>query len=173
MDNTENNKSLIEQAGADLFNFAIDRADIKTLIAHLHEEAECKPATVEYELQILKIISVGWSVSFHLANSPSKDELAEVFWKAIHGFSGNLSETTTLMTGHDIDYFQILKDRLDMYVAALTEKTDAAEPAAVIGPEFARACGSIDDIFTVMTGSRMFIATVDSVKEYLETIKLL
>jgi hypothetical protein len=77
------------------------------------------------------------------------------------------------MTGHDIDYFQILKDRLDMYVAALTEKTDAAEPAAVIGPEFARACGSIDDIFTVMTGSRMFIATVDSVKEYLETIKLL
>lgn len=99
MDNTENNKSLIEQAGADLFNFAIDRADIKTLIAHLHEETECKPATVEYELQILKIISVGWSVSFHLESSPFKDELAEVFWKAIHGFSGNLSETTTLMTG--------------------------------------------------------------------------
>ena len=172
MDNTENNKSLIDQAGEDLFNFAIDRADIKSLIARLAKETKCKPATVEYELQILKIISVGWSVSFHLESSTHKDELAEVFWKAIHGFSENLSETTSLMTGHDMDYFQILKDRLDMYVAALTEKPDAAEPASVIGPEFARACGNIDDIFTIMTGSSMFIATVDSVKEYLEAIKL-
>lgn len=172
MDNTEKDKSLIEQAGEDLFNFAIDRADVNSLIAHLPQELQCRPATVEYELQILKIISVGWAVSFHLESSPYKDELAEVFWKAIHGFSGNLSETTGLMIGHDIDYFQILKDRLDMYVAALTEKPEAVEPASVIGPEFARACGNIDDIFTVMTGSRMFIATVGSVKEYLETIKL-
>ena len=173
MDNTEKDKSLVERAGEDLFNFAVDREDIKTFIAHLPHEVQCKPATVEYELQILKIISVGWSISFYLENHPHKSELAELFWKTVLEFSENLSETTGLMTGHDIDYFQILKDRLDMYVAALTEKPDATEPAAVIGPEFARACGNIDDVYTVMTGSRMFIAIVGSVKEYLETIKLL
>ena len=66
-----------------------------------------------------------------------------------------------------IDYFQILNERLDMYVAALTEKADAPEPVVVIGPEFARICGNVDDVFTVMTGSRMFMATIGSVKEYL------
>ena len=173
MDNTETDKSLVKKAGEDLFNFAVDREDIKTFIAHLPHEVQCKPATVEYELQILKIISVGWSISFYLENHLHKSELAELFWQAVLEFSENLSETTGLMTGHDIDYFQILKDRLDIYVAALTEKPDATEPAAVIGPEFARACGNIDDVYTVMTGSRMFIAIVSSVKKYLETIKLL
>ena len=173
MNNSEKDNSLIEQAGEDLFNFAVDRQDVKTLIAHLPHEVQCKPATIEYELQILKIISVGWSVSFYLENNRHKDELAEIFWKAVHEFSGSLSETTGLMTGHDIDYFQILKDRLDIYVAALSEKPEATEPAAVIGPEFAGACGNADDVFTVMTGSRMFIAAVNSVKEYLETIHLL
>jgi len=54
----------------------------------------------------------------------------------------------------------------------MTQKPDAPEPAVVIGPEFARTCGNMDDVFTVMTGSRMFIATIGSVKEYLDTIKL-
>jgi len=76
------------------------------------------------------------------------------------------------MIGNNIDYFQILKERLDMYVAAMAQKPDAPEPAVVIGPEFARTCGNMDDAFTVMTGSKMFIATIGSVKEYLETIKL-
>jgi hypothetical protein len=173
MGNSVERKSVLDQAGEDLFSFAIDRDDVKTLVAHLPEEAECKPATIEYELQILKIISVGWGISFHLENHSLKDKLAELFWQKIHEFAGSLSETTGLMTGHDINYFQTLKDRLDSYVAALAEKPDAAEPAAVIGPEFARACGNIDDVFTVMTGARIFIVTVGSVKEYLEAIKLL
>ena len=46
-----------------------------------------------------------------------------------------LSIHNTVSLNTDLDYFQILKDRLDMYVAALTEKPDVTEPAAVIGPE--------------------------------------
>ena len=76
------------------------------------------------------------------------------------------------MTGQDINYFQILKIRLDMYVEALAEKPETTEPVAIIGPEFSKVCGNADDIFSVMTGSRMFIMTVASVKEYLESIKL-
>ena len=60
----EDNTSVIELAGEDLFNFAVDREDIKTLIAHLPEETVCEPEAIEYELQLLKIISVGWSISF-------------------------------------------------------------------------------------------------------------
>ncbi|MBW1863356.1 MAG: hypothetical protein JRJ02_13440 [Deltaproteobacteria bacterium] len=59
-----------------------------------------------------------------------------------------------------------------MYVAALAQKPDAPEPAVVIGPEFAVTCGNADDIFTVMTGSKMFIVTIGRVKAYLEAIKL-
>jgi len=170
--NTEGYKSVVEIAREDLFNFAVDRDDIKTLITLLPKETECKPEAVEYELQLLKIISTGWSISFFLEETNHRDELAESFWKSIHDFSETLSETTQLMTGQDINYFNILKERLDMYVEALTEKPEATEPAAVVGPEFAKVCGNADDIFAIMTGSRMFIITVASVKEYLEKIML-
>jgi hypothetical protein len=76
------------------------------------------------------------------------------------------------MTGHEIDYFQILKDRLDMYLNALSSHPDASQPVAVIGPEFARTCGNADDAFTVLCGAKMFTATIGSVKEYLEATRL-
>ena len=169
---TGENKSIVELAGQDLFNFAIEREYIKTLIKILPKETECKPEAIEYELQLLKIISTGWSISFFLGDNPHRDQLAEVFWNSTHEFAKTLSETTELMAGHDINYFQILKERLDMYLTALTEKPEITEPAAVIGPEFAKICGNADDIFTVMAGSRMFIITVASVKEYLKAIEL-
>jgi hypothetical protein len=76
------------------------------------------------------------------------------------------------MIGQDIDYFQILKDRLNMYVDAMADNPGATDPAAVIGPEFSKACGNAENIFTFMTGSKMFISTTSKVKQYLETIKL-
>lgn len=168
---TEETKLWVEQAGEALFSFAIDREDVKILVKHLPKDVSCKPATVEYELQLLKIISTGWSISFFLDKNPLKDRLAEFYWQSIHDFAAKLSETTELMTGHALDYFQVATDRLDMYVAALADKPEALEPAAVIGPEFARQCGNDEDIYTVMTGSRMFVLTVARVKEYLESVR--
>ena len=172
MEHSEDKKTGVEKAGEDLFNFAINREDVKALMAHLPEEADIKRGTVEYELQILRIISIGWSISYYLENCAQKNQLLELYWKAVHEFLQSISTTTGMMIGNDFDYFQILKERLDMYLAAMTQKPDAPAPAVVIGPEFARTCGNMDDVFTVMTGSRMFIATIGSVKEYLETIKL-
>ena len=165
MEHSEEKKAGVEKAGEDLFNFAINREDIKTLMSHLPEEADIKRGKVEYELQILKIISIGWSISYYLENYAQQNQLLEGYWQAVHEFSQSISTTTGLMIGNNIDYFQILKERLDMYVAAMTQKPDAPEPAVVIGPEFARTCGNMDDIFTVMTGSKMFIATIGSVME--------
>ena len=172
MEYSEEKKSEIEKVRDVLFNFAIDREDIKWLMERLPKEANIKRSTVEYELQILKIISVGWSISYYLENNPHKNELLELFWMAIYEFSQQLSTTTELMIGQDIDYFQILKERLDMYVDAMAQKPEAPEPSTVIGPEFARTCGNEDDISTFMTGSKMFLSTIGQVKEYFETIKL-
>ena len=172
MKNGEREKSGIERAGEELFNFAVDREDVKTLMAYLPPQAHIERGRVEYELQLLKIISVGWGISYFLQGWYRKNELAEVYWKAIHELSESIYSTTGLMIGQHIDYFQEIRNRLDMYVHALGEKPGAAEPAAVIGPEFARACGNVADVYTVLTGSRMFIGTIGRVKAYLEALEL-
>jgi hypothetical protein len=172
MKNTETKKTPATQAAEDLFSFAIDRTDIKEVMLGLHEEAEIKRNTVEYELPLLKIITVGWSISYFISHVPYKNELSEIYWTAVREFGQGLTETTKLMTGAGVDYFQVVKDRLNMYVGAMNKNTEAKEPAVVIGPEFAGVCGNRDDVFTVMTGSRLFIATAGSVKSYLEEMKL-
>jgi len=172
MENSKEKKSEIERAGEDLFDFVVDREDIKWLMSHLPEAADVQRETVEYELQILKIISVGWSISYYLETSPHKNQLLEVYWKAVFDFSQTISTATGNLIGQDIDYFQILKDRLDMYVDVLAQNSGAPEPAVVIGPEFARTCGNVEDIFTFMTGSKMFITAINRTKEYLEAIEL-
>jgi len=58
MEKPEKPKSNMEQAAEDLFNYSIDRYEVKWLMANLAEEADIKRTTVEYELPILKIISL-------------------------------------------------------------------------------------------------------------------
>jgi len=172
MVNAKEKKSKIEIAGEDFFNYAIEREDVKYLMDHLPEEADIKRVKVEYELPILKIISVGWAITYHLENNPVKEPLSEIYWKAIYEFSQSLSETTELMIGQDIDYFQILRERLDMYVDALSKKTEIQDPAQIIGPEFAKICGNQDDLFAAMTGAKMFFNIITRVNQYLESAKL-
>lgn len=161
-------KSPVEASAEALFNFAINRDDVKMLMAQLPEAADVNRTTVEYELQILKIISVGWSIAYFLEEYAEwKQPLVEHFWSGMLEFSKSISETTELMSGVEIDYFQILKDRLDIYVNVMAEQTDVSEPAAVIGPTFAETCGNRDDAFTVMTGARMFKSSVMQVRDYL------
>ena len=167
---TEEKKSDIEQAAEDLFDYAIDREDMHWLLSHLPPEAEVDRVRVEYELPMLKIVTVGWCISYYLAESPRKEPLGAAYWQAVYSFSRNLSETTGLMIGQDIDYFQTLRERLDGYVAAMAGNGDALEPAQVIGPVFAANCGSADDLFIFMTGSKMFLSVNDRVRQYLEAV---
>jgi hypothetical protein len=165
--------TLIDQAAADLFNFAIEREDVKWLMGQFSPAAKVTPATFEYELQILKIISVGWSISYHLSGHPQrKDIIGELFWRSVNNFSKELSETTGLMIGQDIDYFEILKKRLEQYLKAMEDDPRAPEPAVVIGPVFAGMCGHADDIFASMAGSKMFANAIARVRQYLEASKL-
>ncbi len=173
MNEMPSEKSPVEQGGEDLFNYAIEREDIKWLLAQLPQEADVKPTTVEYELQILKIVGVGWAISYYLEGTPGrKNQMMAHYWQAINEFSRQLSETTGLMIGQEIDYFEILKSRLEDYVAAMSEDPDARDPAVLIGPPFARACGNEDDIFASMAGTKLFANTIIRVRQYLEALKL-
>jgi hypothetical protein len=173
MDNSNQNATVTDQAAEDLFNYAIEREDVKLLLEQLSRSATVKATTLEYELQILKIISVGWSISYCLAGTPRrKAALGDLFWNAINDFSKDLSQTTGLMTGTDIDYFEILKERLDQYIQAMEDNPQAPDPAVVIGPVFAGVCGDGDDIFASMAGTKIFANTVSRVRQYLEAVKL-
>ncbi len=163
----------IDQAGQDLFDYAVDREELKWLMSNLPAEADADRNSMEYELQILKIIAVGWSLSFYLENHPFKLELAKLYWDRIRQFSNQLSETTRLMTGKDIDYFQVLKNRLDDYVAVMAQNPEAKIPSAAIGPSFARHCGSPDDVYAIMTGTKMFHSVLVRVRKYLSALKWL
>ena len=57
MENPENKKSEIERTGEDLFNFAVDREDVKWLMDRLPPETDVKRTTVEYELQIFTFMT--------------------------------------------------------------------------------------------------------------------
>lgn len=172
MGDINKNKSKIEMAGEDLFNFAIDRRDVVDIMARLPGTSDSQRATLEHELQILKIISVGWSLSFYLEESPLKSELVAHFWQLVHEFSISLSQTTELLIHQDVNFFETVRSRFDRYLGEMQKKTDASEPAVVIGPEFARICGDAQDVHGVMAGSRMFISTTIEVKSYLEEAKL-
>ena len=165
-------RSPLAQAGEDLFAYAIDREDIKWSLAHLPAVSPVDRTAVEYELQILKIVSVGWSVNYCLAHSPYKEPLQQRYWSAVQTFAHGLSQTTGLLIGQEIDYFQALKDRLDAYIDALGRRPQASEPAVAIGPAFAQRCNLPGDLFTASAGARMFNSAIARVRAYLEATGL-
>jgi hypothetical protein len=169
---------VLSSTAKELFDFAIGREELGHIMTLLPEAAPVDRAKVEYELQILKIITVGWSITYFLEAFPHKDPLAMLYWEAVREFSRQLSETAERMIGEDVDYFEVLRARLDFYVEALARLSPAAEPtadrsadpAAAIGPAFADSCEAPDDVFTVMSGARMFVATTGKVKQMLEAV---
>ena len=167
-----NENTNLEKVCENLVNFSVDRDDLNRLMAMLPEDEAVKRVTVEYEIPLLKIVSVGWTIAYYMENRPEKKALLESFWKAIDEFSKSLSDVTNLTTGADINYFHMIKERVDTYVQALNMQPDAKDPAAVIGPTFAGICNTPDNIHVIMTGNRVFNAAIIGVKEYLSHINI-
>jgi len=92
-------KVSIEKASEDLFDFAIDRSDIKMILQSLPEDIKINRVSLEYEIQLLKILAVGWSISFFLDESSLKKELSESFWNAVQNFSQSISTLSSSSTG--------------------------------------------------------------------------
>ena len=162
----------LEEAAEHLFNYAIERDDLKQIVTQLPEDKALRKVTVEYELQLLKIISVGWAIAFFMAQHPLKSSLTEAFWRQIQSLSQSISGATSASIGKDVDYFSIIKQRLDLYVNALQHFAEAPDTARVIGVTFAKLCGSEADSYITLAGKRTFSLTSASVKNYIETLQL-
>ncbi len=158
----------IARTGEQLFQFAIDRGDMNTILDTLPLDVPEKRVALEYEIQLLKIISVGWAIAFSLADSGLKTSLGQHFWEKIRAFSNTLSASASLTVGSDIDYFDTLKQRLDLYVGALDAAGRVSQPTMCIGPAFAGICGDKDDACAILAGSKMFAHTIHAVREYLD-----
>jgi hypothetical protein len=168
MTNTEKTDDPVARIGERLFQFAIDRGDMNTILDALPPVMIEKRAALEYEIQLLRIISVGWAIAFFLADSGLKTPLGQYFWDHIRTFSTTLSASASLTMGSGIDYFEILKRRLNLYVGAMDAAGKIPEPAMAIGPTFAGACGDPEDACAILAGSKMFSLTINAVREYLD-----
>lgn len=164
----------VDQVAENLSAFAIDRADIKSLLGTIPEGHPIDLTRLEYELAILKILSVGWGLAFFMpATDMNKTPLTQTFWEQIRQIANNVSTLTETTTGTRVDYFGILKERLDTFVKQMQEnQTEDADPTAVMGPVFANACGAPDDPVTILVGTKMFALTLGSVREYLAAVKI-
>lgn len=162
----------VEETARHLAGFAIDRTDLKQLLASLPKETGLNLITIEYELSILKILTVGWGISYFMSVSDkNKPVLSNRFWQMVQKFSSSISTLTETTTGQQIDYFNILKKRLDTYVGVMQAgSADTENPAAVMGPAFAGACGCPDNAIAMLSGSRMFSLTLGAVKDYLAAV---
>ena len=153
-----------------LAEYAVDRDDIKVFVHNLPTDQNINTVTVDYELQLLKIISVGWALSVCMENHPQKSQAAVEFWNLIRGFSKDISDVTQMMIGHDVDYFQLLKERFDFYVDSLGRAVSGDDLTSAIGPAFAECCEDKDNPFVTLTGARIFSYSVRGVREYLESL---
>ncbi len=169
MQKDKNETDNIENVCENLVSYAVDREDIKLIVNNLPEDQEINKVHVEYELQILKIISIGWGISVHMSDHPIKDQLVELFWYQLRDFSHNISNMTSLTIGQDIDYFQTLKERFKEYLGSLNGSVLDSDPASAIGPAFAEKCSHKDNPFVIISGARIFNLSVGDVKEYLQT----
>ena len=163
-----------EKFAENLAAFAIDRNDLKDLIAALPEESQPNMTAIEYELALLKIISVGWGISFYMAaTDKNKASISEHFWVCIREISNNISTLTQATAGQEIDYFEIIKSRLNTYLSVMQDnEQDQTNPAEVIGPAFADVCKCKDDAATILTGTKMFTMTLGSVKAYINATRI-
>ncbi len=161
-----------EKCAENLANFAIDRTDLKEILNTLPADSGFNPTTVEYELQILKILSVGWAISLYIPSTDeTKQPLSNAYWGHIREIADNISSLTGTTTGKEIDYFEIIKERLDSYVDAMQANPDQETlPSSIMGKSFARACMSPDNAAVILAGEKMFVLTVGAVKEYLDSV---
>jgi hypothetical protein len=163
----------VEQVIHTLLNFCVNRDELKGILGRIPMDAGIDRVAVEYELQLLKIVSVGWGLLFFLENDPMKEALSETFWNGVQVFSGAISSLATNSIGKEVDYFEVLKARLSTYVNALEHFPDVADPAAVVGPTFAMICGSDDHPEVISAGRRVFSSSLAGVGHYLDSVEIL
>jgi hypothetical protein len=160
----------IQEIGESLAIFSLDRESVLFALSRLPDEPSINKVAIEYEIQLLKILSVGWAISYFMEDHSEKSPLIKKFWDVLFEFSKNLSSVTSLTIGKEMDYFKALKERIDIYLKALAEVPHVKDPVSVIGPTFARLCENTDNVHVIMAGNRIFHLSLEGVKHFLESV---
>ncbi|TWI74333.1 hypothetical protein LZ24_00936 [Desulfobotulus alkaliphilus] len=150
-----------------LVAYATQSNDILPLVEALPEESSIAGPTMEYEIRMLKILSVGWGLAFLLAEHPAKTTLSELFWQRISLLSKEIDEICK-SSGTEIDYFSALRKRLDMYVGALSRASNPEDPGREVGACYAGLCGDPEDSYALVAGRRVFTGVLSSLQNYLK-----
>ncbi|MBI9084957.1 MAG: hypothetical protein JEZ11_15295 [Desulfobacterales bacterium] len=157
----------IDTAADHLATYAFDKGGLTEILSRIPASEGTDRVGLEYEAQLLKIITVGWGISYFMEGRGEKQALVKASWSGIQAFSQNLDSVTSMMTGTQIDYFQTIRQRLDTYLTALRQQPEATDPVAVFGPTYAECCGHADNVHVIMAGNRVFSGTLQAVREYL------
>lgn len=140
--------------------------------------AQSNTTVVEYEGRMLQILGVGWAISYFMAERPEKKAVMEAYWNMLFDFSKNLSTVVSASLAEPFDYIQVLKSRMDTYLAELPDvEASAKDPATFqndiltrVGITFAKLCGGEDDVYLILAGNRLFHLSLEGVKHYLTSV---
>ena len=77
----------IAEIGESLANFSLDRESVLFALSRLPNEHSIDKVAIEYEIQLLKILSVGWAVSYFMEDHLEKAPLIKKFWDVLFEFS--------------------------------------------------------------------------------------
>ena len=159
-----------------LSDYAIDRSEMHALISYIPKDANINRTAIEYEIQLLRILAVGWGINYYIKQDSFKQTLSESYWNSIREFSNNISSISALSSSaldSGFDYFEIIKQRLEIYLDEMRKHADSNEPTASIGPKFAQLCGHQNNAIIVWMGSKMFQSVLNQIKTYLSETKFI
>jgi len=164
----------IERAVDVLTGVATNRQMIKNELAKLPDDnPQINKTAVEYEIQLLRIVFTGWAVTYYMVDHPVKDKLAESFWLSIQEFAGKISVMASAGTdGKTVDYFGVIRERIQCYIDAMNTNMTEADPAIVVSALFAQLCGTANTQSVVEAGKQVFVNTLSTVKMYLDTVEI-
>jgi hypothetical protein len=162
----------VSQACQILLDYSVNRDELNEILQGFPEDIEINRVAIEYELQLLKIIFVGWALSYYAHQHPHKHALLETFWNGVRELATGLSTASSVSTGQDLDYFSIIAERLNNYLKVLEEASEDTPSASVVAFHFSKQCGHEGEPYTLIAGQKMFHFAVGGVKHYIESVRI-
>lgn len=160
----EKTSGLIEK----LLHYALGSDELFPLIEALPETSSITQNKLEYELRLLKILSVGWGLSYYLDEGENKEATITTFWQEIYLFSKEIDQTSRT-AGIEIVYFSILEERFNAYRARL-ETGPAKDVIRLMGLACASFCGDENDSYVYVVGKKVFRDALSNLQEFLSEL---
>jgi len=139
-----------------LLNIAVNQRETKADLLAAQNDEPVNWIAVEYEMQLLRIVAVGWALAYFAEEARGSEGLAEAYWEGVQTYCSAVSAMTRPVLGSGADYFGTVRQRLDHYVQVMTHFSNVTDPALVIGPAFAKLSGCEASEAVIGLGGRVF-----------------